>query len=150
MADKKSFFESINKDTQFDDEFYKKVYGYSVYDSGFLDMVTKKLIEIEEADKIQAYNDWFAKWEHEYLYGYIDANGKKKDGLLDVAHWYATVECPRQWEELKRKYRTINQEGSKKDWKRESKREQNQEQKADLLQRKRELLRKKLLESIGS
>lgn len=134
MADKKSFFESISEDCIFDDEFYKKVYGYSLYDKDFLNQVTARFKSINRSYAIKEYNDWVAKYEHEYLYGYIDANGKKHMGMKDVSYWYANIEWPRQWEEIKKKYRTTNQEGSRKDWNTDN-----------LLQKKKELLLKKKL-----
>ena len=119
MINKKIFFESINKDTIFDSDFYKKVYGYSVYDNEFLDKVSAKLIEIGKKDCIQEYNDWFTNWNHERLYG----NGKSQ-GLISISRWYVKI-CDEQYQELMR--------SSKK----------KREVKVDCRQRKKELLEKK-------
>jgi serine/threonine protein phosphatase PrpC len=142
MADKKSFFESINECTVFDDEVYKKIYGYSLYDDDFFKLVETKLIQIGKQDNILAYHEWVKKYEYEWLYGYVDSTGKEHKGVIEVSRWFAK-ECERQWQELVKKSR---ERVVKKDWKQEQEREQNYTQKADLLQKKKELLRlKKLL-----
>jgi len=88
MADKQTFFESINKDTLFDDEFFKKVYGYSVCNDLFLGVVASKLISIGKSKEVSAYNGWYTAWKTNY-----DLKTKK------VAEWYHK-ECDKQYERL--------------------------------------------------
>jgi hypothetical protein len=66
MASKQLFYESISKDTVYDEEFYKRVYGYSVCDDLFITAVSTKLCSIGRKDAIQGYNEWFARWQEEY------------------------------------------------------------------------------------
>lgn len=133
MADKGTFFESINLGTIFDEEFYKKVYGYSIYDKEFLKKVSGKLVEIGKKEYIQTYNEWLAKWKYEYIYG-----NENKEGLIKVSRWYSKI-CEEQYQALIRK--------SKKE--REVKIDCNQKKK-ELLQQKKALLQMKLLQSIGN
>jgi hypothetical protein len=128
MLDKRSFYESIGPDTIFNDEFYKKVYGYSIYDKEFLNQISTKLISIGKGCRIHEYNEWFNRWQHEYLYG----EGTHK-GFMDVVHWYANVESPRQWQELLRKHQAKDKHQGKevKEWDMDS-----------LLLKKKELLLK--------
>lgn len=77
MPDKQSFLQSINSETIFDGDFFKKLYGYSVYDSHFLEMVARKFVCTGRMGGIQAYNEWLKAWKAE--------NDKK---MKPVAHWY--------------------------------------------------------------
>jgi hypothetical protein len=119
-ANKQSFFESINKDTVFDESFFKKVYGYSVCDDLFLGVVASKLISIGRSEIVQAYNNWYAAWKTE------DDRQMKK-----VAEWYHK-ECDKEFE----RWQKEQQEKAVSEW---------QQKTIALL-----TLKKKLLQSIES
>ena len=96
---KSKFYESINENTDFNEDFLKKVYGYSVGDSTFLIEVSKKLWSIGKKEIIIAYNEWFGNWK------------KKQDEVMkDVAAWYQK-ECERNFEKLRneRKERAVSE-----------------------------------------
>lgn len=90
MPDKLSFYQGINETTVFDDEFHKKVYGYSICDELFLPAVATKLTGIGRKDIIQAYNEWFARWKAE-----------DDKAMKSVAKWYLK-ECDKKFEEFKK------------------------------------------------
>jgi len=100
-VNKQSFFESINLDTVFDDNFFKKVYGYSACDNLFLGEVATKLIDLGMPNIVDAYNKWYAAWKAE-----DDLQMKK------VAEWYHK-ECDKQYERLMR----VQNEKAVKEWK---------------------------------
>ncbi|MFV0343440.1 MAG: hypothetical protein ACK5JH_11240 [Anaerocolumna sp.] len=90
MPDKQSFYQSINETTTFDNDFFKKVYGYSVCDDSFLPAVAAKLISIGRKDIVQAYNDWFSNWKAE-----------DDKAMKSVANWYAK-ESDKEFERLQK------------------------------------------------
>lgn len=57
MTDEKLFYQSINKTMVYDENFFKKVYGYSVCNELFLTAVAARLIDIGQKDIIQVYNE---------------------------------------------------------------------------------------------
>lgn len=101
MPDKQSFYQGINETTVFDDDFHKKVYGYSVCDESFLTVVVAKLTSIGRKDIIQAYNEWFTKWKAE-----------DDKAMKSVAKWYLK-ECDKKFEEFQKE----QQEKAVEDWK---------------------------------
>lgn len=100
MVNKQSFYEGINKDTSIDDDFYKRVYGYSVCDDLFITAVSDKLCSIGRKDAIQGYNEWFSKWQEEY-----------NQMMKGVATKYRE-ECERKFEKLQKE----KQGETVKDW----------------------------------
>lgn len=115
MLDKQSFYQSIKETTVFDEEFFKKVYGYSVCDELFLNAVATKLIALGRKEILQAYNEWFTRWKTE------DDKVMKK-----VAGWYIK-ECDKEYEKCqKEQYRKAVE-----DWK---------EKRIALLKKKKKLL----------
>ncbi len=90
MPSKLSFYEGINETTVFDDDFHKKVYGYSICDELFLPAVAAKLTGIGRKDVIQAYNEWFARWKAE-----------DDKAMKSVAKWYIK-ECDKKFEKLQK------------------------------------------------
>ncbi|WP_313132807.1 hypothetical protein [Anaerocolumna sp.] len=90
MPDKQSFYQEINEITVFNEEFFKKVYAYSVCDELFIPAVVAKLIGIGRKDVIEDYNKWLAKWKAE------DDKVIKK-----VARWYIK-ECDREFEKFQK------------------------------------------------
>jgi len=90
MPDKQSFYQSINETVSFDNDFFKKVYGYSVCDDSFLTAVATKLINIGRKDIVQAYNDWFTKWKAE-----------DDKAMKNVAIWYHK-ECDKEFERFQK------------------------------------------------
>jgi hypothetical protein len=90
MPDKQSFYQGINENTEYNEDFFKKVYGYSICDDLFLTAVATKLIGLGRKDVVQAYNEWFARWKAE------DDKVMKK-----VAGWYVK-EVNRKFEEFKK------------------------------------------------
>lgn len=91
MPDKQSFYQGINETTIFNDEFFKKVYGYSVYDNAFLDLASSKLISIGKNYAVQAYNEWFDRWQNE-----------DNQILRGVARWYQK-KLDNEWEQKQKK-----------------------------------------------
>lgn len=66
MADSKSFLESIEAETDFDDWFFKRVYGYSLYvDTDFIQKVNDELNRVNRKDVVADYNDWLKKYKDE-------------------------------------------------------------------------------------
>ena len=61
-----------------DEDFFKKVYGYSYCDSGFLSKAAGKLLAVGRKDIIEKYNQWFARYQEQ-----------RNKELKEVAHWYA-------------------------------------------------------------
>jgi membrane protein required for beta-lactamase induction len=115
VINKQSFYESINQDTLFNEDFFKKVLGYSMYDVPFLDAVIVRLTEIGRNDVVQAYSSWYDAWKAE------DDNQMKK-----VAEWFHK-EVDKQFEKQQKKQR----EKAVEDWK---------EKRIALLQEKKRLL----------
>ena len=76
MPSKNELFLSINQDMRVDENFYKRVYGYSVTDSAFPAKVANKLIEVGRKEVIQGYNQW--------LQGYL---AKNKENMKEAAAW---------------------------------------------------------------
>lgn len=64
-ANKQMFYENINQDTIFDEDFFRKVLGYSMYDKSFMEAVAAKLVSLCRADAVQAYNAWYSVWKAE-------------------------------------------------------------------------------------
>ena len=60
-----------------DEDFFKKVYGYSYCDSGFLGMVAGKLVKVGRKDIIEKYNQWLARYQEQ-----------RDKELKEAAHWY--------------------------------------------------------------
>ena len=87
-VNKRSFYESINHDSVFNEEFFKKILGYSMYDKSFLEAVNTKLAKIGRNDVITKYNSWYAKWKAE------DNLQMKK-----VAEWYQK-ECDKTYKRM--------------------------------------------------
>lgn len=75
---KEKFLQSITATMAADEDFFKKVYGYSYCDSGFLSKAAGKLLAVGRKDIIEKYNQWFARYQEQ--------RGKE---LKEVAHWYA-------------------------------------------------------------
>lgn len=90
MPDKQSFYQGINEATVFDDDFYKKVYGYAYTDNDFLPAVAARLTSIGRNDVIQAYNEWFTRWKAE-----------DDKAMKNVAGWYMK-ECDKKFEEFQK------------------------------------------------
>jgi len=88
VADKQSFYEDIKENSIINEDFFKKVYGYSVCDDPFLTTVANKLISISRKDVVQAYNEWFSSWQKE-----------SKLAMKSVSEWYSK-ECDKQFERL--------------------------------------------------
>jgi membrane protein required for beta-lactamase induction len=83
---KQSFYEGINQETIFNEDFFKKVLGYSMYDVPFLDAVAIRLTKIGRNNVSEQYNAWYAAWKAE------DDQQMKK-----VAEWFHK-ECDRDFE----------------------------------------------------
>jgi DNA modification methylase len=97
---KQSFYESINQDTVFDEDFFKKVLGYSMFDVSFLDAVVAKLTRIGRKYIVDQYNAWYAAWKVE-----DDLQMKK------IAEWFQK-ECDKQFDRIQKKH-----EKAVKEWK---------------------------------
>jgi hypothetical protein len=137
MVDKQSFYKCIDKDTVFNNEFYKKVYGYSICDKNFLGLVAKRLTEIDKKDKIKEYNEWYTSWYQVYMYG--DEN---HSGMVEVSKWYKK-ECDKQFESLSKNVRPmIEKNGVSENW--------EQKKLELLLKKKKLLLMQKSKQLIGS
>lgn len=100
-VNKQSFYESIDQDTVFDEAFFKKVLGYTMYDKPFLEAVAVKLAGIGRKDIVQTYNAWYAAWKAN-----DDAEMKK------VSEWYGK-ELDRDFKKRERK----QQEKAVEEWK---------------------------------
>jgi len=116
------FLVSINGLSSFNEEFNKKVCGYSMYDREYLQQVVSKLLQINRKDIILAYNEWYLFW-----------NLEQNKELKRVAEWYV--------KECEKKYRDLNSTEMKPERKviKECTKEEL------LLQKKKLLLEKKLL-----
>lgn len=75
---KEKFLQSITAAMVADEEFFKKVYGYSYCDKDFLNVVARKLVKVGRKDIIEKYNQWFARYQEQ-----------RDKELKEVAHWYA-------------------------------------------------------------
>jgi hypothetical protein len=89
-VDKQSFYKGINETIVFSEDFFKKVYGYSIYDDLFLSAVATKLNALGRKDIVQAYNEWFTRW------GVEDDEVSKR-----IANWYQK-ECDKEFEKLQK------------------------------------------------
>mgnify|MGYP000907703619 CR=1 FL=1 len=89
-VNKRSFYESINHDSVFNEEFFKKILGYSMYDKSFLEAVNTKLSKIGRIDVISRYNTWYTKWK-----------GEDNLQMKKVSEWYQK-ECDRKFEKWKK------------------------------------------------
>ena len=102
MPNKIDFLLSITKDLKADENFYKKIYGYSVTDSAFPAKVANKLIEVGRKDVIQGYKQWIKR--------YLEEN---KEKMKEVAKWmqkeidkeYERYRKEKEIQENERKYR---------------------------------------------
>jgi len=120
MVDKQSFFDGISESIDFDESFYKKIYGYSFYDKDFLYKIAKRLVALNRKDIIEEYNSWLMQWQEKY-----------QTKMKAVSKWYAN-ECSKKYKES-----NANQvEAVSEIW--------NQKQVQLLLEKKRILLMKKL------
>ncbi len=90
-VNKKSFYESITQDTIFNEDFFKKVLGYSMYDVPFLEAMDVRLTEIGRKGVIEQYNTWYAAWK---------AEDDKK--MKEIAEWYHK-EVDKQFEKQQKK-----------------------------------------------
>ena len=88
IPDKDLFLASINAQGIFDVEFYKKVCGYSMYDTEYLQQIASKLVLINRKDIIQTYNQWYSSWQQE-----------QNTELKRVAAWYVK-ECEKKYTDL--------------------------------------------------
>ncbi|MDU6265819.1 MAG: hypothetical protein E6600_15090 [Anaerocolumna aminovalerica] len=95
MPDKQSFYLEINEITVFNEEFFKKVYAYSVCDDLFLTAIAVRLTSIGRKDVIQAYNEWFTKWKSE-----------DDKVMIKVAEWHRK-ECDKKWEKKEKQQRKV-------------------------------------------
>ena len=98
---KQMFFESIADTKKFDEEFFKKVYGYSVYDNEFLSKVSTELIRIKRSDAIQSYNNWYKKYTI-----------RDKEAMRKVSRWFLSV-CEETYQDKVRKVKKINDQREK-------------------------------------
>lgn len=86
-VNKETFIQSINKETAFNKDFFKKVYGYSMYDPVFLKRVANELIRIDKKDIIALYNQWYQEYKIQ------------DDSLMkEVSKWYKK-ECDKLYQE---------------------------------------------------
>ena len=97
---KQSFYENINQETVFNEDFFKKVLGYSMYDVPFLDAVVVRLTEIGRNDVVEHYNAWYAAWK---------ANDDQQ--VKKVSEWFHK-ECDKQFDRMQKKH-----EKAVKEWK---------------------------------
>lgn len=74
---KEKFLQSITAAMVADEDFLKKVYGYSYCDKNFLSVVAGKLVKVGRKDIIKQYNQWFARYQEQ-----------RDKELKEVAHWY--------------------------------------------------------------
>lgn len=81
---KQVFFDSIKNESIFNDEFFKKVYGYAVSEKEFISKVAVELKRIGRGEVIAAYNEWY----QEYL-------RQDKEEMKKVASWY--VDKCKEW-----------------------------------------------------
>ena len=65
MPNKNDFFLSIDRGLKANENFYKKIYGYSVTDSAFRTRVTNKIVEIGRKEVIEEYNLWLSNYLEE-------------------------------------------------------------------------------------
>jgi len=65
MADKKSFFSSIDKNVIPEEVFFKKILGYGMYEEEFLDRVLLKLVSLGREDVVESYKEWYQKHQGE-------------------------------------------------------------------------------------
>lgn len=94
---KESFIQSINAETEFNEAFFKKVYGYSMYDSAFLERVANVLIRIDRKDIIVLYNQWYQNYKTQ------DDNMMK-----EVSKWYQK-ECDRDFVKLQKQKKVVQE-----------------------------------------
>lgn len=87
---KESFIQSINAETDFNEAFFKKVYGYSMYDLPFLERVASELIRIDRKDIIALYNQWYQEYKTQ------DDNMMK-----EISKWYQK-ECDKNFVKLQK------------------------------------------------
>lgn len=92
MPSKEELLSTIHKNLTADEAFFKRVYGYSVTDSGFLPVVAAKLIEVGRKDAVQGYNAWFK--------GYLEERDWQ---LKPIAAWLRK-EIDKDYEEKIKKY----------------------------------------------
>ena len=111
---KQMFFNSIADTKQFDEEFFKRVYGYAVCDRIFIHQVAAELRRIGRSDVVSAYNEWY----QEYL-------RQDRVEMLKVSKWYLE-QCNRQYEKMVKDTKKV-----KDDW---------EKRKIQLLTRKKQLL----------
>ncbi|GAA4653961.1 hypothetical protein GCM10023142_10990 [Anaerocolumna aminovalerica] len=88
--DKQSFLLSINQDTVFDNEFYKKVYGYSVLDKEFIKIVASILYKLDKQDVAKKYNSWLRNY-----------NEEQSQIMKSVSNWYSK-ECEKKYGIIKK------------------------------------------------
>lgn len=93
---KETFIQSISIETKFNEAFFKKVYGYSMYDQPFLTRVANELIHIDRKDIIALYNQWYQEYKTQ------DDNMMK-----DISKWYQK-ECDKQYQNYLQKVRGEN------------------------------------------
>ena len=110
MPSQHELFESITKDTVFDESIYKRIYGYSVTEPEFLSKVAGKLMDLGRKDAIQGYNEWYKQWKAEH-----DAMMKR------VAEWYS------EWSDSERRQKQRQQGKAVRSWKKEIQDMSNQE-----------------------
>lgn len=118
MPSKEELLSTIHKNLTADEAFFKRVYGYSVTDSGFLPVVAAKLIEVGRKDAVQGYNAWFK--------GYLEEQDWQ---LKPIAAWLRK-EIDKDYEEKVKKFQREEGDGL---WRQEEE---------DLLIQKRLLLQK--------
>jgi hypothetical protein len=107
MPNKQSFFDSISNDTRFNEDFFKKVYGYSIYDDSFLEVVGARLISVGRKDIIHEYNVWLTTWKLKHdnqmkkvARGHIDQLNKQYDQLVKDNKAKKVDECKQREIEL--------------------------------------------------
>ncbi|WP_455717646.1 hypothetical protein [Anaerosporobacter sp.] len=94
--DKEIFIQSINNETVFNNAFFKKVFGYSMYDPSFLTRVASALTHIGGKDIIALYNQWYQEYK------------VQDDKMMkDTSQWYQK-ECDKQYQNYLQKVRGEN------------------------------------------
>ena len=93
---KESFIKNINSEIEFNEVFFKKIYGYSIYDPVYLTRVASELIRIDRKDIIALYNQWYQEYKIQ------------DDSLMkEVSQWYQK-ECDKKYQDYLQKARGEN------------------------------------------
>lgn len=86
MPDRKELLDSIRPDMKLTWDFFKRIYGYSLYDPEF----AEKALTTLEANGCRLARDYYLYWTSEY-------GAEQAAEMKEVSAWFG-AECKRQWE----------------------------------------------------